>query len=176
MRLQLRTVILLGTGLLLAFLTAELNHYLAPFHVSLYAGGLALTFPLLRLRYKQGLYVACALALFYDSTAPVPFGTSLILFLVAHSTIYALRAHFRREEPSAALAVALILNGLLFLTFSLLLVPDTPETSLYWRRVAVDGILSETAVLLVGGWYFALQNDALRFFGIHLDQEQRQAE
>ncbi len=175
MTIELRTVVVVAITLMLHFLIAELNHYLSPLHVYLYAGGLLITFPCLRFRYSQGFGFVCLTALFHDSATPTPFGTSLILFLTAHAVIYALRSRFPREGLPAAIGVALVLNALLFLALSLMQVPDAPLGPLYWRRILVDLALSQTAVLLMAGWFFSLQNEALRFFGIHLDQEQRQA-
>ncbi len=175
MNLELRTLVLLAIGILLQFLVGEMNHYLSPLHVYLYLGGLLITFPLLRFRYKQGFLYACLIALFHDATAPIPFGTSMILFLTAHTIVFALRSKFRREEPAAAIAVAFLLNGAIILALSVIQMPDHHFASQYWQRVVFDLFLSQAVLLLVAGWCFALQSEALKFFGIHLDHEQRQA-
>ncbi len=175
MSIQLRTVVLIGVGVLFLLLLAETNHHLAYFNLHIYAAGLLLAFPLLRLRYKQGLIFVCLMAFFHDIMAPLPFGASFVPFLLAHTVTYVLRSHFRREEATAGIAYALLLNTLLFLGFAFRGMGEAPLPGLYWQRVLVDGILSQGVVIFIAGWYFSLQDTALRFFGIFLDQEQRQA-
>ena len=176
MNFELRTVIVATITLLVIFLLAELNHYLTAFHVHLYLGGLFITFPFLRFRFQQGFLFACIIAVFVDATTPAPFGTSLVLFLAIHAVIYTLRSRFPREELVAAVGVAFVVNAMLFLTISVLQAPETPFGLPYWRRVLADLLLSQVTLLLIASWFFSLQFEALRFFGIHLDQEQRQAE
>ncbi len=176
MNIQLRTVVLLAVTLVVLFLLGEINHYLAAWHVQLYLGGLLLTFPLLRLRFKQGLVFVSALGFFHDAVTAFPFGASLVAFLIAHTVVYSLRSHFHREAPTSGLAVAFVLNGTLILAFALIWMPDHTHKALYWQRILVDAMFSQLAVFFIAGWFFMLQNEALRFFGIFLDQEQRQAE
>ena len=176
MRIELRTIVLTGIGVVFLMVLAEANHYLALFHLHIYAAGLLLTFPLLRLRFKQGLVFTCLIAFFHDVASPMPFGASFIPFVLAHTFTYSLRSHFRREEPTTGTVFALLLNTILFLGFALQGMREAPLQGLFWQRLLVDGILSQLLVIFIAGWYFSLQNEALRFFGIFLDQEQRQAD
>ncbi len=176
MTIELRTIVAAAITLLVLFLVGEGNHYLSPLNTHLYVAGLLITFPILRFSYRQGFVFIVLIALFYDSAAATPFGISLILFLLAHTVIYSLRSRFPREETSAALAVALLINGSLFLALALIQSTDNPAPAVYWRRAIADLFLSQIVVIILAGWFFSLQIEALRYFGIHLENEQRQAE
>ncbi len=176
MNIELRTIIVAAIALLVHFFTGELNHYLAPLHLHVYLGGLLITFPILRFPYRQGFFAVLLIALFHNSITAAPFGASLALFLGAHAVVHSVRSRFPREEPPAALAIALILNGALFLAFSAIQMPESPAPGPFWRRILADLAVSQAAVLVLAGWFFALQSEALRYFGIHLDKEQRRAE
>src|SRR5258708_39641801 len=102
-----RWLVLSLTNLVLWFILGQVNHYLAPFAVCLYASALFITFAALRLSYQPGLVAAIITGLLVDAVEPVPFGLHLALFTVAHTIIFNARQRFPREETIFAIVVAL---------------------------------------------------------------------
>ncbi|MGC4072261.1 MAG: hypothetical protein QM760_07055 [Nibricoccus sp.] len=85
-------------------LFGQLNHYLSDWHISLFVGGLLVTFPALRLPYRDGWKIVVLLGFWCDASAPIRFGLHAVLFLVAYTFIFNLRGRFPREEVSSALS------------------------------------------------------------------------
>ena len=87
---------------------SQLNHYLAPLHVSVFAGGLLVTFPALRLNFREGWWASILIGLLMDASAPVSFGFHALLFAVVHVAIFNARGRVPREETAFGLLVALL--------------------------------------------------------------------
>ncbi|MDD3179235.1 MAG: hypothetical protein PHQ04_02670 [Opitutaceae bacterium] len=152
-----RLPLLFLTNLLLAWLAGQVNHSLAPMAVHLYLGGLFVAFAALRLDLKNGGLCTVLTALACDSTTAAPFGTSLVLFGLAHATVLAVRQGFPRDEPVFATVVTLILNLFLFLACSFVLVGLNPRPADAWLRLFVDLIASQLVLAFITPWFFALQ-------------------
>jgi len=160
-------------GMILSVLLAQANHYLAPRHLALWMGGLAITFPALRLGFREGLYTVLILGALQDALAPVAFGLHLLLFAAAHAVIFHLRNRFPREETVIGVLVALLANLGLFLAFSFGRVGDSPAPGAAWLRLLADLTFSQIALALIAPWFLALQARALEIAGAGLRTEQR---
>jgi rod shape-determining protein MreD len=157
-----RALVIFLTLLLLGIMTAQANHYLAVRHVYLFVGGLFVTFAALRLPLRAGLGAVALGGFSLDAMLPLRFGTLTLLFLVAFTIIFNLRDRLPRDETVVRVLVALISNLALFLVLSFLLVGNTPSPGNAWLRLFFDLFCSQVAIALVGPWFFALQDRALR--------------
>ena len=162
-----RWLLVFFANLLLLWLVGLANHLLAPHHVSLYAGGLLVAFAALRLDPRHGLAATVLTALAADALAPVPFGTSLLLFGLVHAVLVAGRQRFPREEPVFAIVVALVANLFLFLSVSFVLIGRLPHPGQAWLRLFADLLASQVVLVLVTPWFMALQVRAHEFVRIH---------
>lgn len=158
-------LILSGASLLLAQLLAQLNHYLAPWQVHVWCGGLYVAFAALRLGYAAGATVSFIAGLLLDAGTPVPFGTQGFLFLAAHAVVFNLRARAPRDETIVGVVVALLANLGLFLAMGFVLIPPAAESSGAWMRVFADLLVSQIALALIAPWFFAVQSRLLELAG-----------
>lgn len=156
-----RWLILFLANLLLAWLVSLVNHAIAPVSVHLYLGGLFVAFAALRLDAKNGGLCTLLTAFACDATSAAPFGSSLVLFGLAHATVLAVRQGFPRNESVFATVVTLLLNLFLFLGFSFVLVGANPRPADAWFRLFADLVASQFALVLITPWFFALQSRAL---------------
>jgi hypothetical protein len=170
-----RRVVLVSSacGALLWTLFGQLNHYLSDFHVSLFVGGLLVTFPALRFSYRDGWKIAVLTGLWCDATAAVHFGLHAVLFLAAHTFIFQMRDRFPREEAFLGIVVALVANAAIFLVLTIGLLVRNPAPFSALPAVLLDLFISELFVAAVGAWFFALQERALEIAGLSLRRGQR---
>lgn len=152
---------------------SQLNHYLAPLHVSVFAGGLLITFSALRLGFSEGWWASFLIGLLIDSSAPVSFGFHALLFATAHVGVFNLRGRIPREETSFNLAVALVANLGLFVVITAVLLHRSPTPGEMIPRLLLDLLVSEALVIACAPWSFALQERALELCGISLRRAQR---
>lgn len=176
MTYDLRWILVMLSNLLLMFLAAELNHYLAPLALHIYLGGLMLTFGMLRMQLRQGFMANGATALILASLSPLPFGFTFLLIMTCHAAVFSIRGHFARESLRSSLLVALAVNLILMLAIGVRAMDGSPLPGLYWGRIIADSALSSAALVLIGPWFLALQKSALASIGIDLDAEQREAQ
>jgi hypothetical protein len=162
-----------GCGALLWTLFGQLNHYLSGLHLSLFIGGLLITFPALRLGQREGWKIAVLLGLWCDALCPVHFGLHAVLFLAAHTVIHHLRDRFPRDELSFGIVVALIANAALFLILTTGLIVRHPRPLDALPAILTDLLFSEIVLVLVAPWFFALQERALEIAGLNLRRGQR---
>lgn len=168
-----RIFVTTGCGWLVTILFAQANHYLAPVHLHLWAGGLLVAFASLRLEYREGLFSVILIGLIQDTITPVALGLHALLFGIAHAVIYNLRNRFPREEAVFGVIVALLANLGLFLVFSFTRVGDLPLPGTSWLRLIADLLVSQVALALVTPWLLALQERTLEIAGVSLRAEQR---
>lgn len=160
-----RWLVVFGCNLLLVWLVGLANHNLGKFSflwidycsVHLYLGGLLVTFAALRLDLRQGFAATLLTGLAVDSVAPVPFGTSMVLFGLVHAVLFSGRQRFPREEVVFATVVALLSNLFLFLALSFLLVGRNLHPGGAWMRLFADLLASQLAVGLATPWFIAVQ-------------------
>lgn len=168
---MLRVAVIFLTLLLLWLLVAEMNHYLTPLHVYLFAGGLFVTFAALRLPLRGGIVAVLLGGLLCDANTPIadtlrPLAFSLahantLGFALAFTAIYQLRDRMARDEPLIQVLVALTANLGLFLALSAVRMAATPLPAAAWGRLLVDLACSEILVALMAPWFLALQSGAL---------------
>ncbi|HVZ64797.1 MAG TPA: hypothetical protein VG936_09520 [Lacunisphaera sp.] len=162
-----RWLIVTAANLLLWWLLGILNDRLADSAVHIYAGGLFVAYAALRLDRKHGTIAVVLTGLLLDAAEPVPFGTSVLLFGLIHATVLYGRQQFPREGAVFGLVVALLANLFLFIALSFLLIGANPRPGEAWLRVFVDLLVSQGCILLVGPWFFALQDRAMELVRIH---------
>ncbi len=169
-----RTIaILFACCVILWVCVSQLNHYLANLHLSVFAGGLLVTLPALRLDFRTGWWSSLLIGLLIDSSTAVPFGFHGMLFIAAHIGVFNLRGRFPREETSFGIIIALTANLALFVAISMALIHRSPEPLDMISRLLIDLLISEIFVFLVAGWFFALQERSLELGGVSLRREQR---
>ena len=160
-------------GMILEVLLIQVNHSTAPTSVSLWMGGLAVTFASLRLGYREGLISVLLLGGLQDALAPVFFGLHVLLFATAHAIIFYIRNRFPREETVIGVLVALLANLGLFLVFSFTKIGASPAPGIVWGRLLVDLGFSQVALAAITPWFLALQERAVEIMGAGLRTEQR---
>jgi hypothetical protein len=158
---------------LLTLLVSQLNHALAPWHVSLFLGGLLVAFLALRLDFDTGFSAVFITGLLCDATAPVRFGTQAFLFAAAFTLMFSVRGRLPRGEPLVRLVFALLANLGIFLALSLLLVARTPLPFAVWPRLLLDLLCSQACLALIAPWFFSLQARALALAGFELRDTSR---
>ena len=178
-----RWLVVFGSNLLMLWLAGLANHSLAHFSflwvdhctVSLYLGGLLVTYAALRLDSRHGWISTLLTGLAADSLTALPFGTSLVLFGVVHATLLQGRHRFPREELVFAIVVALLANLFLFIAISFLLVGSNPRPAGAWLRLFFDLLASQFAVALLTAWFMSLQNRIFVFLRQHPETGRRVA-
>lgn len=167
------SLIVLACCMVLWVCVGQLNHYLAPIHLSVFAGGLLVTFPALRLEFRIGWWTSLLVGLLIDSSTAVAFGFHGLLFVAAHVGIFNLRGRFPREENVFGVVVALLANLTLFLVITGSLIHRSPTPFEMLPRFSLDLLASEVLVLIAAPWFFALQERSLEVGGVSLRREQR---
>jgi len=165
-------LVLLGNAILWA-IVAQLDHYLATWDVSIFVGGLCVAFAALRLSPRDGYRALLLTGLWFDAAAPVPFGLHALLFLFAHAVINCFRSRIARDDTLISLLVAAIANLGLIVALTGGLLHRNPALWELWPRLSVDSLISFCAVILIGPWYFAMQEHLLAFCGVALRREAR---
>ena len=168
-----RWIVIVAANTLLVFLGGQLNHYLAHLPVSVFLHGLFLPVAALRLRFRPALLAVFLSGLVVDAARPVPFGSSALLLAALLTCWHALRSRLPREGVAPGLIGALIANTVLFFAQPLLLGAPAAGSATA-SRIVVDVLASQLAVVLLGAWFFALQEQALLLMGINLAEETRQ--
>jgi len=173
----------LGAGVLLWTLVSQLNHHLTPSYLSVFVGGLLITFSSLRLAHRDGWRAALLLGLWCDSAAPIHFNTNgqlsvytvlhTALFLVTHTLIFRFRARIPHQETFIAVVVALIANAIIFTALSLAYIVRNPVPLAAVPALSVHLFFSELLIALIAPWFFALQERLFEFAGVGLRREQR---
>lgn len=154
-------LLMFGALVLLWALTSQVNHYLAGRSVHLFVGALYITFTALQFPARSGLLLSAVVGLLCDAVTPVPPGTHLLLFALAHALISKSRHRLPADHATSQVIIALITNAALYLALSLILIIRQPIIAQLWPRLIWDLLLSETFVVLIGPWFFALQSRIL---------------
>jgi cell shape-determining protein MreD len=173
--MQRRWLIPFAAMMLLWWLVAEVNHYLAPHGIHLFVGGLLVTFAALQLSLRHGLAASLLTGLAIDAVEPVPFGTHLLLFAVVHVVVFHLRGRFARDETIVGVVTALFANLALFLGLSVVVLGDHPAPAAAWERLIFDLGWSQLFIAAIAPWFFALQRRALELGRVDLADEHRRS-
>lgn len=171
--MKLRVFILSLASFLLVALLAQLNHYLGPWQLHAWCGGLFVAFAALRLDFPTGATAAFIGGLLLDAGSPVAFGTHALLFLTAHAVIFNIRARAPRDETIVGVIAALLANLGLFLTLSFLRVDLGPDSGEAWMRDFTDLLVSQLVLALIAPWFFSVQTSLLSLGGTHLRDASR---
>lgn len=166
-----RTLIVFACGFVLWQLVGQANHYLAPWGMYLWVGGLFVTFAGLRLPPQEGFNACFLTGLLLDAATPVPFGLQAFLFGIAQLILVRLRHRIAAEETLVAVSVALLTNLGLFLTLAFLRVGEIAPSGAAGLRLLTDLVLSQCVLALAAPWYFALQLRAIESIGAGLRPE-----
>lgn len=160
-----RALTLSFTLLLLWAVVAEVNHFLSDARVYLFAGALFVVFAALTQPLRSGIFASCIGGLICDANAPVTFGLHLLLFAVAHATLFHLRDRVPRDDNIAAIIVALLTNLALFLVFSFSQLHHSPVAAAVGSRLLIDLVCSQLFVALITPWFLALQARSIEISG-----------
>jgi rod shape-determining protein MreD len=156
-----RTLVLTGSLLLLWALVAQLNDVLSSLRIYVFAGALFVAFTALTQPRRPGLIAVMLAGLICDANAPVTFGTHMLLFAVAHFTLFHIRERVPRDDNISAIVVVLLTNLALFLLFSFTQIHDSPLPAAIWPRLIADLVCSQLFLVIVTPWFFAFQTGAL---------------
>jgi rod shape-determining protein MreD len=159
------TLVTFLTLVLLWALVAEINHALSALRVYLFVGALFVTYAALMLPWRAGLATSVLGGLLCDASAPVWFGTHLVLFTAAFAIVTHLRTRLPRDDTVARIVVASLANLGLFLLFSFTQISGSPAPASAWPRLIADLICSQIFLALLAPWFFALQHRALLLAG-----------
>ncbi len=166
--MQSRVLILTVASLLLSLLLGQVNHYLAPWQMHVWCGGLFVTFVALRLGYGTGAVAAFIAGLLLDAGEPISFGTQGFLFLAAHAVIFTVRARAPRDATIIGVMIALLANLGLFLVLSFLRIDPALKADQAWVRIFADLLVSQVVLALIAPWFFAVQTRLLEAAGTNL--------
>ena len=156
-----RTLVLIGSLLLLWAIVAQLNDALSALRLYVFAGALFVAFAALTQPRRSGLVAVMLGGLICDANAPVIFGTHMLLFAAAHTTLFHIRERVPRDDNVSGIVVVLLTNLALFLVFSFTQIHESPAPAAVWPRLIADLICSQLFLTLVTPWFFALQAGAL---------------
>jgi rod shape-determining protein MreD len=151
------TVLLLG-NVILVTMVAQANHYLAPWQLHLWLGGLLVTPAALTARHRAGAIAVFLTGLAMDATSPVAFGTQALVLLAGHALVYTWRDRLARGEATAQTLAALMAN---LVTFLLLAVAESFAAARpggVLGRLLADLVASQLVLMLVAPWFCALQS------------------
>ncbi|MDB6169508.1 MAG: hypothetical protein JWM88_2372 [Verrucomicrobia bacterium] len=164
-----RTLVTFLTLLLLWVIVAQVNHAASAAHLYFFVGGLFVTYAALVLPLRGGLAAVLLAGALCDADSPVPFGTHVLLFALAHAVVFNIRDRVPRDETVARVIVALLVNLALFLALSFALVGRSPAPASAWPRLLADLVGSQLLLALVAPWFLALQARTLVLAGVDRD-------
>jgi hypothetical protein len=152
-----RPLAVFATLLVLWALAAFATDALARWHLAVFAGGLFVLYPALSMPFSEGIVATLLAGAVCDAAAPVPFGTHVVLFAVAHTLLSASRDRLPHDHAAGRLWIALGANAVLF---AALTVPRAPVGGA-WGTLVLNFLLSEAFVALAAGWFGAFQDRVL---------------
>jgi rod shape-determining protein MreD len=156
---------LLACGAVLQAGVYQLNHYIAPWALGFSVPGLLVAYAALRLPFGPGFASAFLLGLWLDAASPLPFGRHAFLLALAFCLVHRLRGRFPRTETIVGVVVALFVNLGLFVAIAFLDLGALPDPAAGALRIFGDLLCSQLLTALVGPWFLALQDAALRLVG-----------
>lgn len=166
-----RLLIILIVNALLYFFVNQLNAALGAKGIYLSLDALYILFAALYFSNYHGLIITAASALTVDAVLPSHFGTNLIIYTIALLTIGRMKIRLRRENPYHVILIALVINLLIILTFTLVTEREGIMSGWFWIRLITDLFLSELVIAIIAPWYLNLQRILLLYLGIDLASE-----
>jgi rod shape-determining protein MreD len=166
MSLVLRQILVLAAcGAGLVALVGQLNHALSAFAVAISLPGLLVAFAALRLPPAPGLLVALLVGLWIDAATPVAFGRHAAILALAVCVMHRMRGRLPRNETMIGVVAALFVNLGIFAALAVFGLGHLPDPGAGALRLLADLLLSQLVTLLVGPWFFALQQRSLELVG-----------
>ncbi len=157
------------------FVFSQINFYLSPYGINIIVTGMLLSFSSLILNHTQGSLSLIPIALYIDSSSPLPFGTTLITLIGLHCVAILFRYQFRRESSGISLAVSLVANVVIHLIYTLFAITYLGTNSVSALHIGVNLVASGLAIAVLNTHYFKTLIEFLGIFGINIAQEQRQS-
>ena len=156
-----RVAVIFLTHLLLWFLVGGLNHLIAGWQIQLFAGGLFVTYPALRMQRTEGLVCVLLAGLIVDAASPLPFGQTALLYGIAHTFMLQLRPRLAIGEAAMQAVIAILAGAVLYLLNAALFAHSVPSVSRMWGRLLWELLCSSLLTALIAPWFFALQDRCL---------------
>ena len=167
-------LIIIVCGIVLWAITAQINHYLASWHLNLFTGGLIIAFPALRLPWRDTWRIALPLGLWHDAASAATFGAFTLLFLLAAALIHNFRVRVPRTDTLVGIITAILANtGIIILLSAALAIRVPIPAGILWT-LALNILISAVFIALVTRWYFALQTQTLIHIGITAQMQSEQ--
>ena len=160
----MRALITFFCNLLLYILVQSVNDALSPTLLYIYVGGLYVVFAALYLNAFAGLFAVALTGLIIDAPLNCPFGTSMLLFLIAFVIIRWFRQRLGSHISSILFLLIQATNCLLFLALSLVQAWVQPTNFDYWHGVLINLALSQVILAIIQKWFFDLQYLGWRIF------------
>jgi rod shape-determining protein MreD len=158
-----RTLAIFLTSLILWAVLGRLNDALSPARVTIFAGGLFVAYAAFTLPFAESLAASLLAGAVLDACAPVWFGTHALLLAGATALIFALRERLPHDQAAGRVGIALAANAAIFLALSAAHLGSRAAAAGIWPRLASDLLLSELFIALAAPWFFALQEQTLRY-------------
>ncbi|MDF9828315.1 hypothetical protein M2103_002420 [Ereboglobus sp. PH5-5] len=165
--LHRQPLVVIVCGILLWTITAQINHYLAVWHLNLFTGGLMVAHAALRFRSRVIWRITLPLGLWLDAASAVPFGMHAALFLLAGVIIHRVRGRTPRVDTASGVIAAVSANAILFVVIAIAFAIRGPVQTGVLFTLLVNLALSSAFVALIAPWYIALQTRALELAGIN---------
>ncbi len=166
-------LLIFATNALIWTIQSQLNHYIAPWNLTVFIGGLCVAFASLRLTPREGRQALLLTGFWFDAAAPVPFGFHAFLFLLSHTILISVRSRVARDEPLVGVLVSVLVNLGVIIALSAALLHRNPAPLEMWPRLIADSLASFCLIVLLGPWAFSFQEQLLQISGVNLRQDQR---
>lgn len=156
---------LLACGAVLCALVAQLNHAASAWAITFSVPGLLVAYAALRLPLGAGLASVFVTGLWLDAATPLPFGRQAFLLALVFCFVHRLRGRLPRQEALVGVVVALFVNLALFVALAFFSLGSLPDPASAGLRLLADLLVSQLLTALLGPWFLALQDAALRLIG-----------
>ena len=164
-------IVILLFNLVAYSIIREFNSALAMLSVHLTLDAIFLLFPALYLPLFDGLVIVVLTALMTDAWLPIPYGTSLCLYLIAYGLARQEHFRLRREKKLHVIYLAVIINAGIMLALTALMTFPNPANLAYWMRNFLDILLSLLGLVFLAGWWVNIQRTVLIYFGTDIAAE-----
>lgn len=150
--------------LLVAFISHRTSSFTAPAGLWVLLLGLLPAYAAIRFPLREGLAATFLVGLLADTQTPLPFGSLAFLLTVTYCLAHAVRHRFRSRQNLWLVALAILLNSLLFLAISVLvMVRDGHLPGLLPLLAALTA--SSLLLAVLGPWLITLGEHFLRLIG-----------
>lgn len=173
MHLDIKTVVIILSNLLLFMLTVMVNNSLAAYSLYLALPALYLIPALLHLQLGWGMVAVAVQGLLIDSNLEhTTYGFHLVLLLVLFTALTYYKSTLRRAGHYQILLLCIGINTLVIFIQSIRYgnIPLLTQGH-YWLRLLLDIGLSGLVLMLITSWFVALQRQLIFLTGADLDSD-----